>query len=149
MLPKGAWVDRPEHLEVRDPQDGQVIDTVPHASATDMGQTIEAAVIGAAIARALPTHQPMQVLRQAAEAVQREHEDFARTLAREGIKTIREARREVTRCIDTLHPSAEAARHLAGATIAFDQMPGSEQRQGYYRREPVGVIGAITLLTIP
>lgn len=149
MLLNGAWVDRPERLEVRDPQDAHLIDTVPQASAADMDQAIEAAVAGAATARGLATHQRMQVLRKAAEAVQSQHEVFARTIAREGIKTIREARNEVTRCIETLRLSAEAARHLSGETIAFDQMPGSEQRQGYYRREPVGVIGAITPFNDP
>ena len=67
----------------------------------------------------------------------------------EGIKTIREARKEVTRCIDTIHISAEEARRLTGETIAFDQRPGSENRLGYFVREPIGVVGAITPFNDP
>jgi glyceraldehyde-3-phosphate dehydrogenase (NADP+) len=94
--------------------------------------------------RALATHQRMRILRQAAHTIAAQHETFTRTIAREGVKTVREAHKEVTRCIETLGLSAEAARNLGGEVIAFDQMPGSEQRAGYYRREPVGVISAIT-----
>src|SRR5699024_2881179 len=69
---------------------------------------------------------------------------FAQTIALEGIKTIREARKEVKRCVNTLRIASEEARQLTGETVPFDQMPGSEKKMGYYTREPVGVIAAIT-----
>ena len=72
------------------------------------------------------------------------HAEFAETIAREGIKTIREARKEVTRCVETLRISVEEARRLGGEVIPFDQMPGSENRFGYCKRLPVGVVVAIT-----
>jgi glyceraldehyde-3-phosphate dehydrogenase (NADP+) len=149
MLLNGEWVDRPQHNEVRDPQDNSLVDTVPRASAEDMRRAIDAAVAAFAHTRQMPTHQRMATLRQAAETIQKEHEAFARNIAREGIKTIREARKEVTRCIDTIRLSAEEARRIAGETIPFDQMPGSEGRLGYYIREPIGVIGAITPFNDP
>ena len=149
MLLNGRWVDRPEKIEVRDPQDGSLIDTVPLASVADMDAAIAAAVAAAAAARTLPVHRRMALLEEAAETMEKEHEAFARTIAREGVKTIREARKEVTRCIETVRISAEEARRLNGETIAFDQMPGSENRRGFYQREPVGVIGAITPFNDP
>lgn len=149
MLLNGDWVDRRGHSEVRDPGDNSLVDTVPRASVEDMQQAIDAAVEGAARARGMPTHQRMTILRRAAEALEREHEAFARTIAREGIKTIREARLEVARCIDTLRLSAEEARRVTGETIPFDQRPGSEKRLGYYYREPIGIVGAITPFNDP
>lgn len=149
MLLNGEWVDRAKKLEVRDPQDNSLVDTVPQATAEDMRAAIEAAVDGAERARRLPVHQRMAVLRQAAGLIEQAHESYARTIAREGIKTIREARKEVTRCIDTLRLSAEEARRLSGETIPFDQMPGSEGRLGYFIREPLGIIGAITPFNDP
>jgi glyceraldehyde-3-phosphate dehydrogenase (NADP+) len=65
------------------------------------------------------------------------------------VKTIREARLEVSRCIDTLRLSAEEARRLHGETVNFDQRAGNEHRFGYWVREPVGVIGAITPFNDP
>ena len=149
MLLNGDWVDRTETIEVRDPQDNSLVDTVPLGRTADMEEAIAAAVAAFPQARALPVHERMAVLGETADTLQAQHEDFARTLAREGIKTIREARKEVTRCIETIRVSAEEARRLNGETISFDQMPGSDNRFGYYSREPIGVIGAITPFNDP
>lgn len=143
LLAKG-WSKGGKHSEVRNPEDGSLIDTVPLASAADMTRAIDAAVAAAEVARKLPVHTRMTVLRAAAQTLEDEHEEFARTIALEGVKTIREARKEVTRAVDTLRISAEEARRIQGETVRFDQMPGSENRSGYYRLEPVGVVGAIT-----
>ncbi len=97
----------------------------------------------------MPVHQRMSVLQQTAELMTEQHEDFARIIAQEGIKTIRETRQEVTRSIETIRVSAEETRRLNGKTISFDQMLGSENRFGYYIREPIGIIGAITSFNDP
>lgn len=149
MLLNAQWVDRLDKIEVCDPQDGSLVDTVPLASGDDMQEAIAAAEAAVPLARGMPAHERMRVLQEAAATMEREHEDFARTIAREGIKTIREARKEVTRCIHTIRISAEEARRLNGETIPFDQMPGSENRVGYYRRDPLGVVGAITPFNDP
>ncbi len=149
MLLNGEWVDRLEHMEVRDPQDNSLVDTVPKANAADMDLAIQAAVCGFERARRMPVHQRMSILQGAAQILADQLEQFATVIAREGVKTIREARKEVSRCIQTLQVSAEEARRLHGETIAFDQMPGSENRLGYYVREPVGIVGAITPFNDP
>lgn len=149
MLLNGEWVDRPQRMEVRNPQDNTVIDTVPQATIQDMQTAINAAAAAFKKNRHLPAHQRMSVLRHAADILENDHETYAATIAREGIKTIREARKEVTRCIDTLRLSAEEARRVTGETIPFDQMPGSEGRLGYYSREPIGIVGAITPFNDP
>lgn len=149
MLLNGEWTDSLHHMEVRDPQDGTLIDTVPLATPAEMRAAIEAAVTGAAQARALPTHQRIAILQQGADFIAANQEAYALIIAREGIKTIREARKEVSRCIDTLRISAEEARRLGGETIRFDQRVGSEDRFGYYVREPVGIVGAITPFNDP
>ncbi len=149
MLLNGEWVDRPEKSEIRNPQDDSLVDIVPRASADDMRQAIEAATHGAKRAKEMPVHQRMKILNRAADIICDRHEEYARTIAQEGIKTIREARKEVTRCAETIRISAEEARRLDGETISFDQMPGSENRFGYYIREPIGIIGAITPFNDP
>lgn len=149
MLLNGEWVDRNEQVEIRDPQDNSLVDTVPKGSSDDMRAAIAAAVEGFEQTRRLPAHRRMDILNTAAEVIEDAHESYAQTIAREGIKTIREARKEVTRCLQTLRLSAEEARRLQGETITFDQMPGSENRTGFYLREPIGVIGAITPFNDP
>jgi len=149
MLLNGEWVDRPQKIEVHNPQDNSLIDVVPQATAEDMKAALDAAEAGSERAKQMPVHQRIAILQQTANTLAGQHEDFARIIAREGIKTIREARKEVTRCIETIRLSAEEARNLGGETIPFDQMPGSENRLGYFMREPIGIIGAITPFNDP
>ncbi|AJI20113.1 aldehyde dehydrogenase family protein (plasmid) [Priestia megaterium] len=145
----GKWTGRDQTIEVRDPQDNSIIDTVPAASAEDMLQCIEEAKDGAKIAATMAVHERMAVIYKAADYIEANKEKYASTIAREGSKTIREATKEVARCIQTLRISAEEARRIHGETIPFDQMPGSENRVGYYQQVPIGVIGAITPFNDP
>ena len=152
MLVGPTWQSGSDHehpIEVRDPQDGCLIETVPRATLDDLDTAIEHGYRGAKTARAMPTHQRMDVLRGAADLIESRRVVYATMIAREGIKTIREARREVWRCTETLRLSAEVARTSAGETLNFDQRPGSERRVGYWYREPVGVVAAITPFNDP
>lgn len=149
MLIGGEWLGSEKTITVLDPQDQTVINTVPRATVKDMLFTIEAAKEGAQIAANMPTHERMRVINRAADYVDEHKDTFATTIAREGSKTIKEARGEVNRCIETLRISAEEARRINGETIPFDQMPGHENRIGYYYRFPIGIIGAITPFNDP
>ena len=131
-------------IEVYDPGNNELLGTVPSASREDVEQVLATASKASNTARNMPTHLRISVLRQVAEQLLKRHDEFARVIAKEGVKTIREARKEVTRCIETLRISAEEARRSGGEIIAFDQMPGSENRFGYFKRLPVGVVLAIT-----
>ena len=149
MLIEGKWVDRKAKIEVRDPFDDSLIDTVPSGTAKDVDAAIKAAVKGYEVNRKLPVHERITILRKAADIIDGDAEDFAVTIAQEGSKTIREARKEVARAVQTMLISAEEARRIAGETIPFDSMPGSENRIGYYFRFPIGVIAAITPFNDP
>jgi glyceraldehyde-3-phosphate dehydrogenase (NADP+) len=149
MYLTGEWVDREETRDVVDPGRGDVVDVVPEASAEDARAAAAFAAEAFLRHHPLPAHRRIDVLSRAADAVAGRHEELAGTIAREGIKTIREARKEVTRCVTTLRVSAEEARRVGGETIAFDQAPGSEHRTGWWTREPVGVVAAITPFNDP
>ncbi|WP_240375517.1 aldehyde dehydrogenase family protein [Bacillus piscicola] len=149
MLLAGDWVEREDKIDVWDPQKNERIESVPAASREDVERAIKLAREGAPIAANLSVRERMDILNKAASLVEENHEDFARTIAAEGVKTINEARSETTRAIETLRLSAEEARRLTGESINFDQMPGNEDRMGYYFRFPVGVVAAITPFNDP
>ncbi|MDN3020086.1 aldehyde dehydrogenase family protein [Paenibacillus sp. BSR1-1] len=149
MFLAGKWVSRSKSIKVFDPQDNRLIATVPAANEEDVLQTIEEAKKGAKIAADMTTHERITILNRAADWIYEHKEKFATTIACEGSKTIKEARKEVLRCIETLRISAEEARRMNGETILFDQMPGSEDRMGYYYRFPIGIIVAITPFNDP
>ncbi len=140
---------KPRQIDVLDPQDDSVIDQVPRHTAQEMHEAVGRAAHATERATRMPVHERMRVLRDAADYVENHRQDFVETIAREGVKTINEARSEVARAIWTLRLSADETRRIVGNTIAFDQRPGSENRFGYSRRIPVGVIGAITPFNDP
>lgn len=149
ILIGGKWLEGQDSIEVRNPYDNSVIDTVPKTTAIEAEQALESAQIGARINRQMPVHQRATILYQVAQSVQKRSEEFARLIAMESGKTIREARKEVARAVNTLTVSAEESKRLLGETIPFDSMPGSEKRVGYYYRFPVGVVLAITPFNDP
>jgi glyceraldehyde-3-phosphate dehydrogenase (NADP+) len=136
-------------IEVRDPQDGHLLEVVPKASKCDVERALDIAYNAKHRARQSPTHERIRILSGAADLLANRQETFATTIASEGIKTIREARKEASRCVDTLKIAAEEARRLTGETLNFDQRAGSENRFGYITREPVGIITAITPFNDP
>lgn len=122
MFLAGEWVSRDKSIEVLDPQDHSLITTVPAANERDVIYTIEEAKKGVKIAADMSTHERIAILHRAADWIFENKERYATTIAREGSKTIKEARKEVLRCIETLRISAEEARRINGETISFDQM---------------------------
>jgi len=149
MLLNGEWVDREEKIAVRDPFDDSVIDTVPNASDQDVESALAASVRGFEVARKMSVFDRAQVLFKTAAIVSENLENFAVMIAREGSKTIREARKEASRCVNTLMVSAEESKRILGETIPFDSFPGGEKRRGYYYRFPIGVVLAITPFNDP
>jgi len=149
MLLNGEWEDRDKKIEVRDPFDNSLIDTVPRATGKDVDTALAAAVKGFEVARRMTVYDRAQVLLKTARIVESRLEEFARTIAREGSKTIREARKEARRCVNTLTVSAEEAKRIQGETIPFNSFPGGEKRRGYYERVPIGVVLAITPFNDP
>ena len=147
--PAMAHTAQHRSIAVYNPQNGEPVGAVPNLTAAEVTAVVDRAAACVEQARQLPAHQRMAALHQLADGVQQQHEDFAQLIASEGIKTIREARKEVGRCIDTLRISAEEARRLNGETIPFDQAPGSANRFGYFRRVPLGIIVAITPFNDP
>ena len=94
--------------------------------------------------RETPAHVRMTALREAARRILARREAMARVIVTEGIKTIREARREVDRCCETLLLAAEEARRLGGEAINFSQSPTGVGRVGWWERRPLGVVVGIT-----
>lgn len=149
MFLAGKWVTRDRTITVTNPENNEAIATVPAASKEDMLEAVQAAKKGAVVSAKLPVFKRIEIIQRAADFIEEQQEDFAVTIALEGSKTIREARKEVARCIQTLRISAEEGRRLEGKTIPFDQSSGNENRLGYYSLFPIGIIGAITPFNDP
>lgn len=97
----------------------------------------------------MPAHRRSSILYQAADLLERRAEEAARIVALEAAKPIRAARAEIARTVQTYLFAAEAARSLTGETVPMDAAPRGEGRTASVRREPVGVVSAITPFNFP
>lgn len=149
MLLGDEWVDRNERVEVHDPYDGSVVDTVPQATPDDLQTALARAEEGVRVAKGMSVYERATVLRDTADLVEERLDDFATLIAREGAKTITEARKEVSRTINTLNVAADQSKRTTGETIPFDSFPGGEHRRGFFKRVPLGIITAITPFNDP
>ena len=149
MLLDGKWVDRDEKINVTDPFDNSIIDTIPKGTKQDVEIALKAAVKGFEITKKMSVYDRAQILYKTAQIIADNLDEYATVIAREGSKTIREARKETSRCVNTLIVSAEEAKRTLGETIPFDSFPGGEKRRGFYYRFPIGVVLAITPFNDP
>ena len=149
MLIAGEWVENESRIEVTNPFDGSVIDTVPCADASDVERALAGAVRGAEAMRKLSARERSEILARAAGILRERSPDFAETIAREVGKTLREAEIEVDRASQTLVIASEEAKRIHGEMIPFDASPGGETKMGFYMRVPVGVVLAITPFNVP
>jgi len=133
-----------QEIVVRSPFDGAVVGAVPETDPTSLPALLARARRGAQFARHMPRHRRGAILEKAAATIADRLEDFAMLIASESGKTIRQARKEAARCVNTLKLSAAEAKRNAGEVIPFDAYEGSESRHGWYTREPLGLIVAIT-----
>jgi glyceraldehyde-3-phosphate dehydrogenase (NADP+) len=142
-------ISRSGLFEVLSPFDRSVVGTVPLAHVDDTQDVIVRAQHGASQAAVLARSKRAEMLFKTAALVEQRSEAFARTISSEAGKTIRQARKETARCVNTLRLCAEEAKRLTGEVIPFDSYAGSENRSGYYTLEPLGVILAITPFNDP
>jgi acyl-CoA reductase-like NAD-dependent aldehyde dehydrogenase len=133
-----------QEIAVFSPYDGSLVGSVEASGLDDVDALLVRARQGAALSRALPRHRRAAILENAARLVEERRDEFARTIVSEAGKTIAQARKETLRCINTLKLSAEEAKRNAGEVVPFDAFAGSESRQGWFTREPLGIIAAIT-----
>lgn len=131
-------------LEVRNPFDGSVIGSVPTIGVDDVPAVFDRARVGAELSRGLSRFARHAVLHRAAQLLENRADEAAQLIVREAGKTIRQARKEVRRAVTTLSLSAETARAATGEVIPFDAFEGSENRKGWFTREPLGIVVAIT-----
>ena len=128
---------------------GDKIGTVPQSTKQDVLDALNLAKKGEVIGRKMPASKRIAILKIAVLIMEREFDILTNLIATEGIKTLVQARKEVTRAINTIQLSAEEAGRIIGATIPFNAVLGSEDRIGYETKFPIGIVVAITPFNDP
>ena len=144
-----GWIDKPQSINVINPFDGSVVDTVPKSDLNDVETAIATAQRGSKIMAQLTAYERYRFLYQAAELLEERAEEFARTITLEEGKILAESRFEAVRTAEILRLSAEEAKRLYGETIPLDGGPGVKGKFGFTVRVPCGVVLAVSPFNFP
>jgi aldehyde dehydrogenase (NAD+) len=144
----GEWVEASDHatFETRNPAHvDEVLGSFPGATPEDAARAVAAAAEAFPAWAGTPAPARGAILFRAAELVDERSDDMARTLTREEGKTLAEARGEVLRARDILRYFAGEGWRIGGDVLPANS-PGAML---YSRREPLGVVAAITPWNFP
>jgi glyceraldehyde-3-phosphate dehydrogenase (NADP+) len=138
-------------LDVTSPWDGSVVGQTWQADDATYEAAADACVTAAPTVAAMPVHARAAILQRVAAGLGTARETFARRIALEAGKPIRDARTEVDRARMTFQVAAEEARRLAGGgdVLPMDLAPHGEGRVAMTRRVPLGPIAAISPFNFP
>jgi glyceraldehyde-3-phosphate dehydrogenase (NADP+) len=149
MYVGGQWVAKEKTIEVRNPYDGSVVDTVPRADLGDVDQALASATRGAKAMAKLPGYERWKILKRAAEIILARNEELGRLISMEEGKILAEGRLEANRAFETIMGSAEEAKRIHGELVPLDGAPGTAGKFGFTVRVPCGVVLAISPFNFP
>ncbi|MGH2499844.1 MAG: aldehyde dehydrogenase family protein [Candidatus Limnocylindria bacterium] len=132
-------------MEVRDPANGEVVDTVPRAAAGDVQAAVQAAHRAFPGWAATAPHKRAQLLYAAARQVRESVPEMAKLLTREQGKTLRESTIEAARVAANLEYYAGVADKVRGDYVTLEDPSAF----GLVIKRPVGVVAAITPWNFP
>jgi acyl-CoA reductase-like NAD-dependent aldehyde dehydrogenase len=145
----GEWIATAGKQTIAVPYDGAPAGEVSKADAALVRRAVDSAKAAARVMRRLSNCERAELLDRITALLRRDLGEFARLVALETGKPIREARGEAERSVQTLVASAQAARELRGEVVPIDAAPTGKGRLAITVREPLGVIGAITPFNFP
>ncbi len=146
---EGRWIDKPTRIEVKNPFDNSIIDTVPKADSGDVEAALAYAERGAKMMAKLSGYERWKILRTAADIMATRNEELGQTISQEEGKVIAEGRGEAHRAVETIMGSAEEAKRIHGETVPLDADPTGAKKLGFTLRVPCGVVVAIAPFNFP
>ena len=149
MYIAGEWVDKAETMDVVNPYDGSVIDTVPRGDAADISRAIDSAERGAKVMAAMSAYERYEIIHRAADLMLERLDDLGRTITLEEGKVLAEGMGEASRAQETIVLSAEEAKRLTGETLDLSGASNGAGKFGFTLRVPCGVVAAITPFNFP
>jgi alpha-ketoglutaric semialdehyde dehydrogenase len=144
----GAWVGSSsgETIADRNPAHSeQILGQSTVSTAEDVRHAIDAAENAYREWRATPAPQRGDIVRKAADVMERRRDELARLLTQEEGKVLAESFAEVDRAIANVRFAAAQGTRLTGETI-----PSAQRRTFIYTvREPLGVVACVTPWNFP
>src|SRR5690348_2915741 len=149
ILVAGERVAGGSPFVVRSPYDGSAVAVVHRAGPAEIERAIGAAARAFDVTRRLPTWKRAAVLEAISAAIASRRDELAEMMALEAGKPMKSARVEADRAVFTFKVAAEETKRIHGEIVSLDWLPGSDGREGFVRRVPLGPIAGITPFNFP
>ncbi len=146
---RGRRLETGQVVDVRSPYDGALVARVHRAGPPEVELAITGAVDAFRETRRLPSWKRADILARVAAAIAARGDELARVMALEAGKPLKSARTEVGRTAFTFGVAAEETKRLYGEIVPLDWVPGTEGREAFVRRVPLGPIAGITPFNFP
>ncbi|MEN9361044.1 MAG: hypothetical protein RL095_2579 [Verrucomicrobiota bacterium] len=136
-------------MKVFDKFSGEELADIPLASPAEIEKAIAAALLAAPAMAAMPAHERREVLQHCVRRFSERAEELASLVTRESGKTLKEARAEVARLIETFEIAAEETLRIGGEVMPLDRSPRCQGYTSFSRRVPLGPLSLITPFNFP
>lgn len=136
-------------IDVLNPSNGKLLDTVPAATEADVNVAVEKAVEGQKKWAKVPVYERGEILMKFLDLVEENKERLAQTLSQETGKPITEARGEIANIPIAFKAFVEKAKHLYGDVIPHGTEKNQEKHILMTVREPIGVVACIIPFNFP
>jgi succinate-semialdehyde dehydrogenase/glutarate-semialdehyde dehydrogenase len=147
MYIDGEWVAARmgKTFSVRNPTTGEAVASVPDGDASDARIAIDAASSAFSDWSGTPPNERAAILIKVRDLILERSEDFAKIIAIEEGKPIRESRMEIRYSAEFITFYAEECKRISGEIFSSNL----RDRRYYAIKQPVGVAGIITIWNYP
>lgn len=151
MLITGKWVDASsgETIEVTNPYDGSLLDTVPSAAKEDTDRAVAEAAQAQKVWNRVIVRERAGILRRYLELLKENRDDLARTLTLETGKPVFDSYGEIDSVYMTFESAIEIVKHHYGKSMPMGIEGGYDNDLQVTVHEPLGVIACIVPFNFP
>lgn len=145
----GNFIPTRDSIEVFNSYDNQPVGTTYLANDDHLEVAIESARQVFPLLRRMPAHVKTGILNEIARLLLESRQEMALVLAAEANKPLKWAQAEVDRSVQTFRIAAEEAGRTQGEYIAIDRTPAGENKEGWVRQFPIGLVAGISPFNFP
>jgi lactaldehyde dehydrogenase len=149
MVINGKFIDKNDKINILNPANNQIVDTVPSGSLEDMKQALEGANQAKSVINDMSSRKVSRILYNIYEDVLKNSNKLVQLITQETGKPISDSINEINRSVETILLSAEESKRIYGETVPLDACIGGRTALGFTTKVPLGVISAITPFNYP
>lgn len=146
---KNAEASSGKMIEVRNPYDNSLIDTVPNATKEDVDEAVTIAAEAQKEWKKFPIYKRVELVKSFLKLVEENRDDLAKTLSLESGKNISEVSVEINNIFTAWNAFSEKVKHLYDTVIPAGLEPNHDKNVVITRREPIGVVACIIPFNFP